>query len=93
MVRTVTGGYYKASGTFTLPSVNLKSSLSDPDVPYGFFGIYVSDKIGLDLGTYYSQKMVNGVSILVGILRIRPENMRITGDPLQSSILQVNYRL
>lgn len=56
MVRTVTGGYYKASGTFTLPSVNLKSSLSDPDVPYGFFGIYVSDKIGLDLGTYYSQK-------------------------------------
>lgn len=52
MVRTVTGGYYKASGTFTLPSVNLKSSLSDPDVPYGFFGIYVSDKIGLDLGTY-----------------------------------------
>lgn len=33
-----------------------KSSLSDPDVPYGFFGIYVSDKIGLDLGTYYSQK-------------------------------------
>lgn len=56
MVRTVTGGYYKASGTFTLPSVNLKSSLSDPDVPYGFFGIYVGDKIGLDLGTYYSQK-------------------------------------
>ena len=56
MVRTVTGGYYKASGTFTLPSVNLKSSLSDPDVPYGFFGIYVSDKIGLDLGTYYLQK-------------------------------------
>lgn len=49
-------GYNKSSGHLKLPIVTLKSNLSDPDVPYGHFGIYTSsDSVGLDLGTYYKQ--------------------------------------
>ena len=55
-VKSNTGGYNKASGTFTLPDVYLKSSLDDPDVPYGFFGIYIGYDLGMDLGVFYKQK-------------------------------------
>lgn len=94
MVRTVTGGYYKASGTFTLPSVNLKSSLSDPDVPYGFFGIYdTGNKIGLDLGTYYIQKDDEWGFVISGYIKNsaggyarywRPSSIRYSPSQLSS---------
>ena len=55
-VKSNTGGYNKASGTFTLPVVYLKSNMDDPDVPYGFFGIYIGYDLGMDLGVFYKQK-------------------------------------
>ena len=47
-------GYNKASGYFSLPTTTAGSDMpaDNPDVPYGFFGLYTEDDtIGLDLGT------------------------------------------
>lgn len=52
-------GYNKASGYFSVPTVTLGSNMpsKNPDVPYGFFGLYTEDNnIGLDLGTGYFAK-------------------------------------
>ena len=56
MVRSIYG-YNQASGTFTLPTLDIKSSIDDPDKPYGFFGIYDNaENIGIDLGCVYIQE-------------------------------------
>lgn len=48
-------GFNKVTGFLTLPQVNIMSNLNDPDVPNAFFGTYVSNKLGFDLGATYIQ--------------------------------------
>ncbi len=53
IVRSVPG-YNKATGYFSLPTTTVGSAMpsSNPDVPYGHFGLYTEDNnVGLDLGT------------------------------------------
>lgn len=55
MVRSTSDGFNKASGTIELPTVTLRSSANDPDVPYVMFGFYVGSDLGFDLGACYMQ--------------------------------------
>lgn len=98
MVRS-SSGYNKASGTFTLPTLNIKSSTTDPDVPYGFFGIYVGSNsdLGFDLGTGYKQATGKWFFVINGYAKNASGNYahywrELSGKTFSSgSISKVNF--